>query len=203
MRDLLQRAKQYVRIGMVYADAGFAAADVITALKQHRVNYVISMPKHARVKRFIRRMDYYVAVKHEHTIYGRMRGGPSNAPAETTLVAVPSHHDEDKTVAFITNKDVHAEIGVERRWTKGVIDRYSCRMAIENSYKTIKDFLAWTISKEYCVRFFHFAFAVLLYDIWLLTDLPVKKTLGCERHSPRLKAKRFLNLLDRFLVPGD
>lgn len=45
-------------------------------------------------------------------------------------------------------------------------------------------------------------FAVLLYDIWLLTDLLVKKTLGCEQHTPRLKATRFLTLLDRIIVPG-
>lgn len=94
-----------------------------------------------------------------------MRGGPSNTPAETTLVAVPSHHDEEKTVAFITNKDVHADIGVERECTQGMIDRYSRRIAIENSYKTIKDVLALTTSTDYCVRFFHYAFAVLLYDI--------------------------------------
>lgn len=202
-RDLLMRAKQHVHIDTVYADAAFASADVVRALEQHHVHYVISKPKDVRVKRFIRRMDHDVAVNHEYTIYGNVLGGPTNAPAETTLVAVPSSYDEDKTVACITNKDVHAEIGVERRWTQGVIDRYSRRMATENSYKTIKDFLAWTTSKNYCVRFFHFTFAVLLYDIWLLTDLLVKKALGCEQREPRLKATRFLHLLDRFIVPVD
>jgi IS4 transposase len=84
-----------------------------------------------------------------------------------------------------------------------VIDKYSRRMAIENSYKQIKDFLAWTTSKEYCVRLFHFAFAVFLYNIWLLTDLLVKKALGIDQLKPRLKAKRFLNLLDSFIIPVD
>lgn len=203
VRDLLMQAKQYVTISTVYADAAFAAADVVRALEQYQLLYVIPKSKDARVKRFIRRMDHDVAVKHEHVIYGDVLGGPTNAPAETTFVAVPSNRDEDKTVAFITNKDVHAEIGVERRWTQDVIDRYSRRMAIENFYKMIKDFLAWTTSKDYCVRLFHFAFAVLLYDIWLLTDLLVKKTLGCEQREPRLKAKRFLNLLDSVIAPVD
>lgn len=48
------------------------------------------------------------------------------------LVAVPSNHDAEKTVAFITNKDIHAEIGVEREWSQDVVDRYSRPMAIEN-----------------------------------------------------------------------
>ena len=87
-----------------------------------------------------------------------------------------------------------------------MIDRYRWRWGIENSYKTIKDFLAYTTSKDYSVRLFHFAFAVLLYDVWLLTDLLVKKMLDEVfeyRNKPRLKAKRFLNILDDFLVPID
>jgi hypothetical protein len=203
VRDLLMKAKQYVNIDTVYADSAFAAVGVIRALEHHRTKYVIPIPKNVRVKRFIQRMDNDVAVKHDHVMYGQVLGSPQLAPAKTTLVAVPSHNDEDKTVAFITNKDVDDEIGVERRWTKGVIDKYSRRMAIENSYKQIKDFLAWTTSKEYCVRLFHFAFAVFLYNIWLLTDLLVKKALGIDQLKPRLKAKRFLNLLDNFIIPVD
>jgi IS4 transposase len=53
------------------------------------------------------------------------------------------------------------------------------------------------------VRLFHFAFAVFLYNIWLLTDLLVKKALGINQLKPRLKAKRFLNLLDNFIIPVD
>jgi hypothetical protein len=203
VRDLVMKAKQYATIDTVYADSAFAAVGVIQALEHHRMKYVIPIPKNVRVKRFIQRMDNDVAVKHDHVMYGQVLGSPQLAPAKTTLVAVPSHNDEDKTVAFITNKDVDAEIGVERRWTKGVIDKYSRRMAIENSYKQIKDFLAWTTSKEYCVRLFHFAFAVFLYNIWLLTDLLVKKALGINQLKPRLKAKRFLNLLDNFIIPVD
>jgi hypothetical protein len=133
--------------------------------------------------------------------YGPVSGGPSNTPASTTLVAVPADHDEEETVTFITNIDVDDETSVERRWTQGVIDRYRRRWGIENSYKTIKDFLAYTTSKDYSVRLFHFAFAVLLYDVWLLTDLLVKKMLDEVfeyRNKPRLKgggAEVFTDLL--------
>jgi hypothetical protein len=204
VRDLLARATQHVQVDTVYADAEFAAADVITAMEQRRLNYLIRKPKRDRVKRFIDRMNEDVAVKHDHTIYGPVSGGPSNTPASTTLVAVPSDNDEENTVAFITNIDVDDETPVERRWTQGVINRYRRRWGIENSYKTIKDFLASTTSKDYSVRLFHFAFAVLLYDVWLLTDLLVKKMLEEVfeyRNKPRLKADRFLNILDNFLIP--
>lgn len=190
----------------MYADAEFAAADVITAMEQHRLNYLIRKSKDARIKRFIDRMDEDVAVKHDHSIYGKVIGGPPNTPASTTLVAVPSNHDKEKTVTFITNLDVDDRTAVERQWTQGVIERYRRRWGIENSYKTIKDFLAYTTSKDYPVRLFHFVFAVLLYNVWLLTDLLVKKMLDEVfeyRNKPRLKAKRFLNILDGFLIPID
>jgi hypothetical protein len=104
VRDLLMRAQQYVTISTVYADGAFAAADVVRALEQHHVKYVIPKPKDARVKRFIRRIDNDDAVKYDHTIHGKVLGGPTNAPAETILGTVPSNHDEDKTVAFRTRR---------------------------------------------------------------------------------------------------
>ena len=206
VRDLLMRAKQHVRIDTVYADAAFAAADVIRAMEQHRLDYIVRQPKNERVERFIDRMDEDVAVKHGHGIYGPVSGGASRSRAETTLVAVPKDTDEDETVAFICNKDVDDEIAFDRRRTRNVIDRYRRRWGIENSYKTIKDFLAYTTSRDYSIRLFHFAFAVLLYDVWLLTDLLVKQILDDifeYRNKPRLKAKRFLNILDDFLIPVD
>lgn len=78
----------------------------------------------------------------------------------TTLVAVPRDRhsapsdDEDdadatqKTVVFITNKSLRD------RWVKSTVSRYRRRWEIENSYKTIKEFLARTTSKTYVVRLF-------------------------------------------------
>ena len=84
---------------------------------------------------------------------------------------------------------------VERKYTQNVINRYSRRWGIENSYKTIEDFLAWTTSKDFSVRLFYFGFAVLLYDMWLLVDLTVQTSLDIEhRYKPRVTAKQFLNL---------
>jgi len=53
--------------------------------------------------------------------------------------------------------------------------RYNCRWQIEGEYKSIKgDFLAKTSSKDYRIRLFYFVFAVLLYNIWRLTDFLLK-----------------------------
>lgn len=71
-------------------------------------------------------------------------------------------------------------------------------------HKTIKDFLGWTTSKAFVVRFYFFGFAVLLYNMWLLVDLLVPLRLNVEhRYRPRVTAKRVLNLVSRRTRVGD
>jgi hypothetical protein len=203
VRDLYWAAGEHVSISTIYADAEFCSVDAIRACEEAGVNYIIPSPRTTRVKKFIRRMDNDVAVEQGYAMHGPVLGGVSNERAETNLVAVPSSSDPDKTVTFITNRDVDDEIGLDRRYTKALIDRHSRRWGIENSYKTIKEFLAWTTSKAYEVRLFYFGFAVLLYDMWLLVDLLVQVSLDIEhQYKPRVTAKRFLNIVRKYLRPG-
>jgi IS4 transposase len=82
-----------------------------------------------------------------------------------------------------------------------LVSRYSRRWGIENSYKTIKDFLAWTTSKNYTVLLFYFGFAILLYNMWLLVDILVQIALNVvRRNKPHVTAKRFLNLARKQLI---
>jgi hypothetical protein len=123
------------------------------------------------VKREIERMGQDVKVKSEYGIYGAVPGGNTQERAETNLILLPSTADEEMTVAFVTNKNIGDDTSYDRQLAKGVVSRYSRQWGIENSHKTIKDFLAWTTSKKFSVRLFYFGFAVLLYDVWLLVDL--------------------------------
>ena len=136
--------------------------------------------------------------------YGPVGGGGTKERGAANLVVLPSTADDEKTVAFMTNEDVKAGSEVEREYTKGVINRYCRRRGIENFYKTIKDFLAWTTSKDFTVPLFYFGFAVMLYNMWLLVDLLVQFSLEMEhRYKPRVTAKRLLNLARKRLTePG-
>lgn len=199
--DLLDEASEHVSISTVYADSEFCSVDTIRTLEDAGLHYIIPSPKNKRVKREIERMDQDVEVKNDYGMYGSVSGGGTQKRAGTNLVLLPSTADEDKTVAFTTNKDVKAETETERRYTKGLLNRYSRRWGIENSYKTIKDFLAWTTSKDFGVRLFYFGFAVLLYNMWLLVDLLVQTSLDIDhRYKPRVTAKRFLNLARKQLT---
>ncbi len=97
---------------------------------------------------------------------------------------------------FVTNLQVSDGTKAARGRTRRIIGRYARRWGIENSYKSIKDFLAWTTSRNTAVRVFYFGFAVILYDMWLVVDLLVQISLDIEqRLKPRVPARTFLNIV--------
>jgi hypothetical protein len=204
VRDLLQDAREHVSILTVYADSEFCSVDSIRALEDAGLRFVIPSPKNKRVKREIGRMRQDIEIREDYGIYGAVSDGGTRERGAANLVLLPSTADPEKTVAFMTNKYVKAGTETEQKYAKSVIDRYSRRWGIENSYKTIKDFLAWTTSKDFTVRLFYFGFAVLLYNMWLLVDLLVQLSLDIKhRYKPRVTAKRFLNLVRKQLSePG-
>ena len=195
-----ERAK--ISVSRVFADRAFHSADVVAALEERNLFYVIPAKRDDRVKRFIARMDGEVQVANEYGFYGPVKGGPQNSRAETTLVGLPPDEEYDQRQVFLTNLAVDDEIGLDRRVTKKRIQRYTRRAGIENSYCSIKEFAPWTTSKEYAVRLFHFGFAMLLYDMWLLVDLLVQLSLRITefRTKPRVTAPRFRGFLLRRLI---
>ena len=51
------------------------------------------------------------------------------------------------------------------------------------------------------MRWFHFGFACIIYNLWLLTDFLVQERIGVieTRMKPRITLKRFLRWLDQAL----
>jgi IS4 transposase len=83
---------------------------------------------------------------------------------------------------------------------RGFIARYSNRWGIENGYKQIKQFRVRTTSKEHEYRYFNFAFACVLYNVWRLVDLLVKLALEDDPdYSPRVQATTFLTLAGKHI----
>ncbi len=65
---------------------------------------------------------------------------------------------------------------------------------IENGYRKVKSFMADTTSTDHRYRFFNFIFACLLYSLWRLVDMLVKRSLGDERACTRLRGSTFLTI---------
>ncbi len=218
VRRLVNRANKYVDIHTVYADREFYAADVISALEDAGVCYVIPAPKRKRLKRkcgsfdAIKRgfddddWDVQMYVQEDYAIYGQVKGRPGSTRVTTNLVLMPPDEDTDAVSGpqpFVTNLSVDDELRIDRRRTAQKINRYSNRATIENSYSSIKQCAAWTTSKAFEVRWFHFAFACVIYNLWLLVDFLTQERIGVieTRTKPRITLKRFLQMLDRVLIP--
>lgn len=207
VRRLVDHVTEECRINVrrLYGDAEFYATDVFTSLEWRDIRYVIPAPRDDRVKRFIARMDEdvdgnkQVTVKDDHAVHGPVKHDVSNTRAETTLVGLPPDEDHDEVQTFATNLVLDDEIRLDRRWTKKQITRYRRRGGIETAYSKIKEFAPWTTSTDFSVRLFHFGFAVLLYDLWLLVDFLVQTLIDVVefRTKPRVTAPRFRAFLRR------
>ena len=215
-RRLLSIADQFVNIRVVYADREFHAADVIFALEERDLKYVIPAKKDRyrlgplcdrfdQIKRgYDEEHDTPLYVEHDWVMHGQVKNGPSNAKVYTNIVILPPDeddetHEEGSPQPFLTNLDVDDEIALDRRWAREQIEQYSDRAAIENSYSSIKKCAAWTSSKEFEVRWFHFAFGCLVYNMWLLVDFLTQERIGVieTRKKPRITLSRFLNWLEK------
>ena len=194
VKQLIDIASNHVSLGTVFADAEFDGIGVIDALEEERLSYLIRKSSDDRVDRFVADMDHDVAVKQSHEMEKTTVG--DSVTVTPTLVGVPSTKKEDETVTFVTNHQVSDGTKAARGRTRRIMRRYARRWGIENSYKSMKDFLAWTTSRNTAIRVFYFGFAVILYDMWLVVDLLVQISLDVEqRLKPRVPARTFLNIV--------
>jgi len=94
-------------------------------------------------------------------------------------------HGGNSPQPFLTSLDVSDEIALDRRWARDQMEKYQDRAAIENSYSSIKKAGSWTTSKEFEVRWFHFAFGCVVYNMWLLVDFLTQERIGGELRRGR------------------
>ena len=227
VRELVGITSKYVTPRCVYADRAFASTDTIVAFEENNLRYMMPAPRNDRTKRWLERnVDVergIIATEQDWTVRGPVKHGVSNDSVTTNLVGMPGNPDEEQygfgekrdsdeetsdddedtlePVPFYTNTHVDDELAVDRRQTRRKVEQYNRRGGIETAYKKIKEFAAWTTSKEFEVRLWHFGFAVLLYNAWLMVDFLVQAGLDMEfRSKPRITAERFRRYIQRRLT---
>lgn len=194
VRRLVRRAKEHVPIETVLCDREFDSMRVFQTLSNLNVNYLIPKRITSTERDAIAQMDadgQDVAVE---TAAVNVEAGSH----ELRFLYVPSTSGEG-TAVFATN----LRVGPEE--AESFCLRYSRRWQIENEYKSIKnDFLAKTSSRDYRVRLFYFVFAVLLYNIWRLTDFLLKAGVDGEMdYAPVLTAGECVEIVASALIPPD
>ena len=194
VRRLVRRAKEHVPIETVLCDREFDSIQVFQTLSNLDVNYLIPKRVSSSERDVLEQMeedDQEVAVE-SASVHVESGSHPMR------LLYVPSTSGEG-TAVFATN----LRVGPEE--AESFCQRYSRRWQIESEYKSIKgDFLAKTSSKDYRVRLFYFVFAVLLYNIWRLTDFLLKAGVDGEMdYAPVLTAGECVELVASALIPHD
>jgi len=194
VRRLVTQAKGHVPIETVLCDREFDAQGVYQTLSNLGVNYLIPKRINSTEQDIIETMEADgQAVAVESASVHVETGSHS-----MQFLYVPSTKGNGTTV-FATN----LQVGPDEAET--FCRRYSHRWQIENEYKSIKgDFLAKTSSKDYRVRLFYFVFAVLLYNIWRLTDFLLKVAVDGEMdYAPVLTAGECVEFVCSALIPPD
>lgn len=194
VRRLVQRAKEHVPVETVLCDREFDSKNVYQTLSNLGVNYLIPTRINSTEREAIETMEANGQTVAVESASVHVESGSHSMQ----FLYVPSTNGEGTTV-FATN----LRVGPEE--AESFCRRYSRRWQIENEYKSIKnDFLAKTSSKDYRVRMFYFVFAVLLYNIWRLTDFLLKASVdGAIDYAPVLTAGECVELISSALVPPD
>ena len=194
VRRLVQQAQEHVQIETVLCDREFDSRHVFQTLSNLGVNYLIPKRITSTEQEAIEKMEADgedVAVE-SASVHVETGSHPMR------FLYVPSTKGEG-TAVFATN----LRVGPDE--AESFCRRYRRRWQIENEYKSIKnDFLAKTSSKDYRVRLFYFVFAVLLYNIWRLTDFLLKASVdGAIDYAPVLTAGECVELISSALIPPD
>jgi Transposase DDE domain. len=187
VEDLLETAQDLVHVDEVLMDREFDSQQVLEAIAERGLNYVVpkrmQTSEKAQARRLLRReTDRYVTDRKLHL--------GNNEWHETTLIYRRKENtdrtDYGQYAVFMTSA------------SPGSIREYDYRWEIESGYKSIKRFMPATTSKNFVLRFFYFAFACLLYSIWRAVDLLVQvELIGEYERSPLVTADNTLTLLKK------
>jgi len=161
IRDVIETARQAVSITRIYCDRGLYRVELVDALNDLDVEFVMRAPKTRGIKRVLSEHDEETFVTDYELV--RKRLPPMRVPV--TLVVVPHQSRDDDSLCLITNRPRTVDEAVP------LAQAYRRRWGIETSYRKIGEFLPRTTSPVFAVRLFYFLFAVTLYNLWIVVCL--------------------------------
>lgn len=185
---LLSKAQEYVDINKVMADREYDTLAVRDVIDKKNMTYIIPKKKTANQdKKDIADVKEHpsadIAVKND------VRMDYEGRTHEVDFIYSPS--SEDSYSIFTTNADVPPDRA------EGLTAQYRQRWVIENEYKSIKaHFLPRTCSKDYRVRLFYFVAAVLMYNVWRLTNVLLRQMVSVNLgEKPPVPAGEIIEIL--------
>jgi len=163
--QLLDFCLSLFRINLVLMDRGFASAEVIDTLQQHKLNYLVLAKKYAKMKKLLESVDKIGIFKHE-MVYGRDK---TKYKILTSLVLIKDVDDYDW--CFYTNLKLSNALSY--------IITYKQRWRIETNFRVEDEARIKSKSINHIIRYFYFMFSLLMHTLWLLfsRNIPFKQYL--------------------------
>jgi len=161
VRDVIEAACQTVSITRIYCDRGLYRIELVDALNDFDVEFVMRAPKTRGIKRILSEHDEETFVTDYELV--KRRVPPMRVPV--TLVVVPHQSRDDDSLCLITNR--------QRTLDEAMLlaQAYRRRWGIETSCRKIREFLPRTTSPVFVVRLFYFLLAVALHNLWIVVCL--------------------------------
>ena len=145
---LIARIQRWVKgLGYVAFDNGFQSSELMLELQKRRIAFVLPLRDTVRLERRRRWMRY--AQRFNYTTQG------------VTVDVVEAQDAKGRRYFLATNIAASP---------KRILRLYKRRWGIETGYRKIREFLPKTTSRSWIVRIFHFIFACLVYNAWVVLN---------------------------------
>ncbi len=175
--NLLLHAMKHVHIKYVLLDRGFFSVDVINALENSKLKYIMPAIKNDKIKQILKDNSNKSSYFLKYTM------GPKKKNATFNLMV--KYDEKDKEYyTFATNFEI-----VYKKDIENIAEMYKKRWGIETGYRVKNDFLAITTTECYIVRLLYFMISIILYNFWLLCNLIYCRERGIELGTPKITTR--------------
>jgi hypothetical protein len=163
VKRLVKEARKYVKIKCLLMDRWFHSIPVYRALGQLKLCYIVCAKQTGKLLRAVEGRTFL-----EYTL--------KNSKDEYTVKLTVYRPDDKDLWVYATNLKCRPET---------VAYTYKRRWGIETGYKSKNKYSANTTSRRYKVRLFLILLAVVLFNLWVLTNL-VADSATIRRLKPRI-----------------
>ena len=163
LAELLEFARQRVKIGLVLLDREFFNIANQKLIQGLRLKYIIPCTAYANIKEI-------TETNPAPFILENVAMGKNEISYTMAVIKRLNDKGEEEIHAFATNTSVN--IDKPNIEAKRIADLYSRRWGIKTGYRVkVHTFRPRTSSKDYIIRIFYFYFSILMYNLWIIADI--------------------------------
>lgn len=164
VENLLKTAKERVSIRIALLDREFYQVNVVKLLYRYGLKFIIPAKDTEEIKRSKKLYQNKLPCVVDYVMTSS-----KGEQVKVKLALVERVDKKGKKViyGFITNIVWEAE---------EVAECYGFRWGIETNHRERNDFLAWTTSQSYELRYLYYLIAVMLHNIWMLVNMILIRT---------------------------